>query len=224
MTVSILVPYRAQPGSDRERIWSWMSRRWELTMPDCELVVCDDGRAEGPFNEGVAMNRCAERATGDVFVLAEAEVAVNPKTLGNAIVAVERGLPWMLPFAYHALTATHTERLLAEPPEVTIGQPQMTERSWFGESLAPIAVCTAEAFRLVGGWETRYDGWGWTDRAFAYAMNTLYAPVDRYQGFVVHLHHERDGVPRDVDACLSRAYKLANGDPALMRRLIEARP
>ncbi len=224
MSVSILVPYRAQPGSDRERIWSWIRQRWELTMPDCELVVCDDGREEGPFNEGIAMNRCAEQASGDVFVLAEAEVAVNSDALKAALFRRVVVDSWMLPRTYHALTATQTEEMLAQPPRNRIGVPQRPERSWYDESVAPIAIVPAHAFWAVGGWETRYEGWGWTDRSFAYAMNTIYRPVERYDGACFHLYHQRNGIPRDADPALSHAYRLADGDPVLMRALIEARP
>ncbi len=224
MTVSILVPYRAQPGSDRERIWSWMSRRWELTMPDCELVVWGDTKDDGPFNEGHAMNCAAAAASGDILVLAEAEVAINPEHLRYAIRRVEQGDGWMLPETYHAMNPRHTDFLLGHPPDVVISDHGPFARTWSRTSVSPIIVCTKEAFRSVGGWETRYDGWGWTDRAFAYAMCTLYRPYTRYPGFVVHLHHERNGVPRDADPALSHAYRLADGEPRLMRALIEARP
>ena len=223
MSVSVLVPFRANPGSDRDRIWTWMRQRWELLCPDWELVVEGD-RGDDParFNEGQALNAAAAQASGDILVIAESEVAFNQGPLLRAVKMVERGGGWLCPAVYHQLTQQTTDRLLASTPERYIDEPVVTLRTWARESVAPIVVMPREAFDLVGGYEERIPGWGWNDKIMAAALDTLYQPHGRYPGSVLHFEHGRTESV-DCNPTLTARYLRAAGDRAAMLAILAER-
>lgn len=223
VTVSVLIPFRSD-NAERDRIWAWMRERWLQTMPGVELVVCDDGGNPGePFNEGRAWNRCAEQATGDLFVVGESEVAFAPGSLSDAIARVEYNQGWCIPERYDACTHAATAYVLSRDPRHPLWPGQFAPaRSFIRESVSPPLIVPREAWDLVGGMDERYEGWGWIDKAFAAAMNTLYRPFERFPGSVFHLDHPR-GSDRDCNPELTRRYLAAKGDPDAMRAIIAER-
>ena len=234
MSVSVLVPFRPDPSGERTRIWQWNERRWRHFFPDWEIVVRSDrGDGTGPFNEGEALNYAARAATGDVFVITESETAFCyhvdlAAPVGYLLAGATNGSAWFAPLAYHMLSQTQTEWVLAGDPaanivydqDALIDEPFL--RSWYSESVSPPIVLTREAFETVGGYEERYPGWGWIDKVMAVCLDTLWAPMERFPGACYHLEHPR--VPaRDVNALLSRKYLMASGNPAAVRKLIAGR-
>ena len=223
MTVSVLIPFKSD-GGQRDRIWSWMQKRWLRTLADIELIVCDDGGKPGePFNEGKAWNRCAELATGDILVVGESEVAFDAIQIADAIHDVRDRGGWRIASAYHQLDASATERILSsEPMSAIVVDTSEITRSFIMESVSPPLIVPRVAWDYVGGMDERYVGWGWIDKAFAAAMNTLYRPFERFPGSVFHLAHPR-GSDRDCNPELTARYLAAEGDVEAMRAIIAER-
>ena len=224
ISVSVLVPFRPDRG-ERDRIWAWNRQRWEQTMPDAELVVCTDGGADGqPFNEGKAWNRCAKRATGEILVITESEVVASAADLKPVIETCYETGGWFVPQTYVQLSAMQTQNVLALGPTAQLNDKlaKFADRVFRAESVSPVWVLPREALDKVGGFDERYQGWGWIDKAFAAAMNTLYEPVERFAGTVWHLHHSRT-TSSDCNPLLTGRYLAANGDVLAMRALVNER-
>lgn len=221
--VSVLVPFKPD-GGERDRIWNWMRQRWLTTMPGIELVVSDDGNTGAVFNEGKAWNACARAATGEIFVVTESEVAFNASDLQPVIETCYETGGWFVPQTYVQLSRVQTVNILAFQPEMalTYRLEKFADRTFRNESVSPIWVLPREAYERVGGMDERYEGWGWIDKAFAAAMNTLYEPLERFSGSVFHLHHERT-TSTDCNPALTRRYLDAEGDPVAMRAIINER-
>lgn len=188
MPVSVIVPYRPD-GGYRDQAWEWIRQRWAAMFPDYEVVVgSDDGGANpGEFNHGLAVNRAAERASGDVLLIADADVAPDPWLL-EAVARVAAGdVRWALPSRYRKLTREATDTALGWSADADLCK---LDVEWDGSvSVASIQVVPREGFDLVGGFDSRFDGWGADDVCFAIAMHTLWGAVTRVAGAVHHLWH-----------------------------------
>jgi glycosyltransferase involved in cell wall biosynthesis len=226
VATSILVPYRAGEAW-RDRAWTFNRARWEA-MPDVEVVVCDPGpgRHPGEFNHPRAINDAARRASGDVFIVADADTAFHPDWVAEAVREVRLGAPWVLPRFYDKVDQPSTERILAG------GGLDGYTVEWRGEAVSwsGLVVVPAAGFQVVGGYDERWEWWGADDVAFAMSMLTLWGEVVRLEGAAMHLWH-----PTPIDETyghdhfpasrrLMERYVAANADRRAMLRLIAERP
>ncbi len=184
--VSVLIPWRSD-GAHRERSFDWARRRWETLLPGAELVVCDDPNE--PFSRGHARNLAFEQSSGEVVVVADADTTVgSAATLAKAIEMAAAG-EWVLPYeTYFNATEEHTQELLRLAPGDELHEP-VTWEFRLTDSISGALVMPREAFRTVGGYDERFIGWGYEDRAFAIALDTLWKPCVRLPGHVLHLWH-----------------------------------
>jgi hypothetical protein len=231
VSVSVLVPY-APAGPERARAWGWVERRWRESFPDAELVVAAPAVVGDPgrFCRAAALNRAAERAGGDVFVLADADTAFSPSAVRAALARLATEA-WVLPERYVRLNSTLSATWLTRPS----GSPPPpaweagVEEEW-PANVSGIVALPREAFDVVGGFDERFRGWGWEDGSFACALSTLWGPLFREPGHVAwHLWHPRPpehsvwGPFAGVQRRLGERYLAAAGDPLAMAALLAER-
>lgn len=221
MKTSVLVPYRFA-DSHRERIWKWLERRWAELAADAELVVQEapPGADPSEFNHPRAINQAAERARGDIFIVADADTAFALDFIERACAEVAAGASWVLPRFYDQLDRPSTMALLDRPPTVAIAG---YDRDWQGDgvSWSGLVVVPREGFEMVGGYDERWERWGGDDVAFACSMNTLWGEVVRLPGAAMHLWHSRehlDAQPEDQHKLMYR-YLEASGNPEAIREV-----
>ena len=166
MSVSVLVPFRAEQG-DAGRIrtenWEWLRKRWEAFFPDFEIVTGTDTGT--PFSKTQAVNDAYSRASGDVFVIADADSWVPA---GHVEIAVDYALrrqvlvvPWTVA---HRLTASDTTRLRRMAPNIDhlftqAMRKNVTDYRPSPSTAAMVVVVTREGFERVGGMDPRFRGW-----------------------------------------------------------------
>lgn len=187
MSVSIVVPY-SPIGEGRERNWRFLRERYQALHPDCEVV---EGRCEGRWSKGRAVNDAVQRSSGDVLVIADADVMVGPQALRNAIEAL-RFSAWVVPHRLvYRLTEEATLRVLAgalaEPRSL---DPHEASRVHKGCQGGGITVLTREAFHTVGGIDEGFYDWGGEDISFARAMDAIVGGHRRMGELMWHLNHE----------------------------------
>jgi hypothetical protein len=229
MKVSVLVPYRPD-GGHRDSAWAWIERRWWYSFhgDEIELLVGGDdgGRNPGEFNHPLAINRLADEASGDVFVIADADTAPDPWFIRLAASWVQDEIVnWALPMQYRKLTQQVTEGVIAtNAPDADLNQ---YETEWIGESVSwsGTVVAPRAGFELVGGYDERFAFWGADDSSFAAAMSTLWGPVTRLPGACFHFWHpapleETYGHARHQEQhALNQRYLDAWGDVEAMRKV-----
>jgi hypothetical protein len=205
--ISILVPFRADDAG-RAATWAWLKRYWTWALPGAELIV---GRDDGvPFSKSCAVNDAAKRATGDVFVLMDADAYLAAEAVTHVAMELRssHARTWCMPYkGFWRINRGRSQDLLDTDPRqaMQIRLPPKPENVQGGKAAWEYAyhlrafcglcmVLPAAAFREVGGMDPRFRGWGSEDSSFGMALDTLWAPrryCDDHEA--AHLWHARIG-------------------------------
>lgn len=229
MTVSLIVPVTA----DRERNWAWLRFRYAYDFPDWEIIEHSD--PVEPWSKGAAVNAAAERATGAVYVIADADLHVEfPYALLTSLGALRDGAPWVVPYdRVYRLSEGLTERVVSDAPDSPINfdapdprplPDRVLERpSHRGPAGGGIVVVRAADFHAVGGVDPAFTVWGGEDEAFGRALDTLIGPHVRLGYPAWHLWHPTlrppNGRSSAENEALAGLYRDAVGDREAMAAL-----
>lgn len=219
MNVSFIAPYRSDNGR-REQIWQWIQQRWAAFFPEVEIIVSDDCTHEAELNRGQAANLAAEKASGEVLIVGDADTTFAPGQLRKAIERVASTGDWMLSEHLYHLTEAYTNRLLISDPEVRL--PRNPPNEWYGKGTTlsgGLVVMPTNVWLKFGGYDERWPGWGSSDKGLAASLDVLYRRRRYYPGTTYHLWHERTSGDSNWD--LRIAYEKAGeqGDEATILRL-----
>lgn len=156
--VAVIVPWGTDNGP-RARVWARVRQLWEQT--DCDLIVAADPlfAERGRFAVGRAINRAVRLAPAeyDRFVCFGADMLPCPDTVAWAAEQLDEQ-PWTLLFDRgRGLSEQDTEHWLQR------GRTELYGAELFGSPcVGPIAF-TRATFEKVGGFDERYEGWGYED-------------------------------------------------------------
>jgi hypothetical protein len=199
--ISLLVPYHNDHQS-REVNWRWLKRYWERQLPGAEIVIGDD--CESPFSKSVAVNCAEKRATGDVFVIIDADAYIKPEVILEAAFRIRKARKkhrrlWFVPYRrFFRLKESISKTILESPPDCPYEIPDPPPITcvfdssgsnighWYG---AMLQIMPREAFELVGGFDERFRGWGGEDHAFMRAVDTLYWKHKTLPSQILHIWH-----------------------------------
>lgn len=219
--ISALVPFKSFGDADRDANWRWIRARFESLHPEWEICV---GESEKPFNRGMAINDAASKATGDVFFISDADCFVYPEQAieaaelaseaPGAVVAATRWIAMERAITWQIRTGQHDVRFASDPP------------AWC-DVVGTVSGCVAisrESFETVGGYPRGFEGWGFEDNCFWYALETLVAQGRRLKGDMFHLWHPSARNPDDplfkMNERRNELFGNAYGKPDEMRALI----
>jgi len=189
----LLVPRRTD-GGPRDRVWAWCRDRWTRYHPDWDVV--EGHHEDGPFNRSAAVNRAADDAGDwDVGVVIDSDVFLRVSQAEAAVESARRtGLVTWGHRRWRGITEDWTRRIVADRrdfgPEVDREDMDvLVERtnpiSWSCFIAFPRAV-----FDDMGGFDERFEGWGYEDMALQSLVVGLYGH-ERIEGDVYHLWHPR---------------------------------
>ena len=190
--LSVLIPFRATFGSQRERILHRILQLW-AQVPGVQLCLgTDGGDGDELFSVARAFNAARSSAAGDRLLLVGADhVPPDEQTLARILADLEVR-PWIGVFAKTwQLTEGATEQVLAgAEPSTVAGQHTLIP------SCEGIVALRADAWDAVGGMDARFVGYGPEDRAFRVALETAFPDgIGAGSGHVISLWHEP--APRD---------------------------
>ena len=186
--VSVLVPFKSDGGL-RLRNWEWLKHRYELLMPNAEICM---GDAEiRPYCKSAAVNSAARKATRDIFIIADADIAFDTDQMERAIEMLDNHA-WIIPYEDRKeLNEAQTLDLTNNrEPSVKFSGIDFTGCGSYAYGVGSINIVPRRYFEGAGGFDERFKGWGYEDNAFAMALDTLYGNHIRPKGSVVwHLNH-----------------------------------
>lgn len=221
--VAILVPWRGD-GDHRDKVLGYVRDFYDQF--DFEIVLGRMTDSE-PWSKGTAVADAADRAHGDVFVIADADCVVKPASLLAAIAAVVNGpRVWAMPFTFvRRLTKLGTERLLADGgvpnPHAPIDRAQ-----YRGVVGGGITVVRTDAY-AEAPIDPRFEHWGGEDEAFGLAQACLHGPAHQEQGVLWHLWHPHAAparaAPPASDVLLGE-YRAARRLPRRMQAILAGEP
>lgn len=217
-SVSVLVAFRGDQW--RDRLWAFVRDRWEREHPDFEIVVASDDGTD-PFHKTLAYNRAARSATGDVFLLTDADTWCPPEQVRDTIARVRRGR-WGRPYRTKIkLTEADTLAALdAARDWIWVSDPSRRLEARTPYWAAPPLALPRGMYEAVGGHDERLRGWGSEDLSFALSVRRIFGDPFPARGEAVHLWHARRGASgRDLWAGQDSAVENA----ALARRYVQAR-
>jgi hypothetical protein len=196
MKVVFLVPRRKDDGP-RDRIWAYCRARWERLFPDVEVV--EGHHDDGAFNRSAAINRAAELADEggpwDIGIVIDADVVLSESQVRAAIeTAAETGRVTWAHRRWRGVREDATRRILDDRRDLG-AELDRDELDLIVERTNPLSwsCCIAmprAVFDDLGGFDERFEGWGFEDMAFQSVICGLYG-YERIPGDVVHLWHPR---------------------------------
>jgi glycosyltransferase involved in cell wall biosynthesis len=244
--ISILVPFRAD-DTERRRIWDWLQSYWEWHLPEAQLIVGEDHG--WPFSKTQAVNRAARHASGDIFVILDADCWIDPEVIVKAahkirVARANHKRRWYVPYRHlWRLTKEASHEILEENPLWVPAPGDWTEidanediencdESGVGHHFgALIQIMPREAFFEVRGMDPRCRGWGVDDIAMLMALDTLYTRHRTLDNDVFTFYHRPRGrrhhrfwegqEHEDPNGRLGERYSNASGDVGRMRALID---
>lgn len=212
MKTVILIPYRGEPGSEREVnlqfVLDWYS---PLGYP---VTLGDDGGT--PFNRAGSRNDAADKAGDwDVAIFADADTVADLSVIREAVeLAAQTGKLIVPHDDFRRLTKHGTARLIQEGIDrwrsYSRGIIKLTAGVHIQKAMAPCGalVVSREAFEKIGRWDAGFVGWGYEDNAFLVDAERTVG-YTRLPGYLWHLYHQRDQSneeARQANRALARAH------------------
>jgi predicted glycosyltransferase involved in capsule biosynthesis len=217
-------------------------KRWQEKIPDVELVIVTN--TDEPFNKAKALNQAVKQATGDYFILADADIMFGTKLI-DRIATFAQEYHWIIPWqTCYELSKEYSAKFYADetfvlpkiitikdlyPHTAIIKNHSFANRyvNTYEMDGAYINVISREAFEQIKGLDERFMGWGCEDLALGAVLNTLVGQPYRMDERIFHLYHDRTmgaGNPHyKANEKLWFRYKEAIGDVAAMRAIIDER-
>jgi len=201
MKVSFLIPFRDADGT-RTKGHQWLLKRWQHFYPEAEFCIAPDDGID-PFNKSMAVNNAAAMATGDVYVILDADTWIATDWMERALGELTKGRSrFIAPSRNMRLKKDISDRLMAGDPTGPFVAPASTRDidGTIGPVVGFLWVILASAFWDMAwhndqgqarGMDERIRGWGGEDTAFRMAAKAIIGPPRRMPGTVICLWHDR---------------------------------
>ena len=224
------LPEEVEKNRYRKNTLNWVKRRYEMLFPDSPFKL--SGNPGVDFNRSMSINLGVESTTTEYVLIGDADTIPHPEAIHEGLRLLELGAPWLLPYGdadYYNADRASSEWILSLPPHFPINPNNISYehkiKAWSGQVLL-----RAKDFLDIGGFDERFEGWGYEDNAFTVQADTLLGDHQRVQdGFAIHIWHpvtDRTtwGQPHiDRNRAMYREYEQSAGNPEIMRRLVESR-
>jgi glycosyltransferase involved in cell wall biosynthesis len=197
VNLSIVIPFRASEPR-REELFNWIHMRFMTMGPEDEKfelqILVSDSDPDKEFNRSQARNRGASHATADHILFADADTLMIPDQIfSNLRMMRSDGSMWIVcQQTYYIATNETTDYIISQEPNTREDFREMPMLDTLRNSISVAGgyMVSRDQFESVGGYDERFNGWGYEDTAFLMAMETLWdysvRPNDSY---VIHLEH-----------------------------------
>lgn len=219
MQLQVCIPYRSD-GGYRDRIFEYTLPRWSGLLPGVPVSIGDH---EGePLNRSRARNRSAQ-GSWDIAIFSDADnAALSERPIRRAI--TKAGATKGMVYAHDVrlgLDENATEDVLTGRSHLAAVHAAERDMNTF----SGIWVIHRDLWETLGGFDEKFQGWGFEDLCFMHAAGQL-GSVNRVAGIVYHLWHPRPaGGDHDhehyrANEVLWHRYLAALGDRQAMHDLV----
>jgi glycosyltransferase involved in cell wall biosynthesis len=240
--ISLLIPFSYTDPSRIANI-EWLKKYWKHELPEAELVI--GSSYSEVFCKGQALNNAAAKAKGRIFVVLDADAYLPGSIIreaANLILENRKNNLWFVPYReLFRLSREISERILRSDPRYPHRpsackeniQPNSENTVRYGRRFAAmIMMFHRDAYKLIGGFDERFKGWGGEDVCLMKALDTLYGKHKSINSRIFHLWHPIIGDSIQTrrwegqengssNAVLSMQYHKALGKPSEMKKIIK---
>ncbi|MDX8343978.1 galactosyltransferase-related protein [Rossellomorea sp. YZS02] len=208
-------------------MFKWLVKFYENTLPEAEICIGHSSTKQ--FSRSLAINNAARKASGEVFVIVDADIICNPYVIRNAVNTLKHST-WIIPYTnIEDIYPISTKKLLTQTPKWPLPPNIKSTKRFKGSknfvSFGGINILKRESFYSVEGFDERFIGWGGEDDAFRCAMNTICGDFIRIDQNVFHLWHPpakaRSNPNYNNNVNLALRYCNSSGDITAMQKLIK---
>lgn len=243
--ITLLIPFHTN-NKQRKKVFKWVLEYWKDQLPDAEIIIGHSNAK--PFCKTEALNNAADRATGKVLVILDADTYmpgwIIDKAADRILEELEHGNHlWYVPYKHlYRLNKQITAKIIASDPKdpLQIPSPPPEEyldddgqkRSYGRRYGAMVMVFPREALEVIKCFDERFRGWGGEDVALLRALDTLWGKHKTTPNDVLHLWHPYFGhsyktrtwmhQKHQLNAKLAMQYHRATRHPSKMQEIIEA--
>lgn len=224
MNVAVCVPRRSD-GARRDEVWQWVRAWWGREHPTFRII--EGHHDHGPFNRSAAINAAAAQAVdADVILIVDSDSFAGADQVNAAIDGLASGPSFWLPYTqYHYLNRQMSDLVMDGFDGDWLPGVEFTMTG----TCSSVVVVTTDLFNEIGGFDERFEGWGFEDVAFSHAAQTFGSGLSRVDGGVWHLWHQPSPENNHQSPVwhsnreLMLQYGNAAYDRAAMRALIDER-
>ena len=208
----VCIPWRDGADTRRRQAFRWCANFWRHHGFE---VVIGEGHSRAEM-----CNDAAERAIemgADVLVFADADTWSTPEQVHEAIRRTRESNNLVHAFnVYARIGAGETAQGIRIPVHAAKPARLATRGTRTAEHVSGLSAISVELWKRVGGFDERFNRWGFEDHAFHLACEVLGDnPPDRVEGPAIHWHHRSDMTknmdPLAVHIELIQAYCRAAG-------------
>lgn len=225
MTASIVVPHELGNCKVRQRNWVHLRERWSAHYPRWPIVY---GTCPGEWRVAQAITNGVMRAPPGIVIIADADVWVP--SIERAVHMAREKNTWVEPYKWFiTLTDKATKSVIRGDLDLDRGmrKPQHWDKppKKNPTPCAGIVVMPRDLALGIPG-DTRFKGWGWRDKSWGIALNTLAGPSLKAGLLLAHFWHPYPGWPKDRagnpdNYTLYQEYVAAEGDQERMRVILQ---
>jgi hypothetical protein len=225
VTVHVLIP--SWPNGDEWRARAVQYVLSHLMSGHPTWKVSLSGHEGGAWSKGEAVKGslwARDIAQGDVCVVSDADVVVDPARLRDAVAEVEEGeTRWAMPHTKVVRLDEHATRHLYDEGRVP-DNPTLDRPVYRGWEAGGLVVLRAEVLADCP-MDPRFRGWGSEDIAWGQALRCLHGAPWRGDANLYHLHHPHPAPGQSKNTSyegreLARRYYAAKSNPDAMRALL----
>lgn len=189
MNLSVIVPF-CPDGGRRDLNFLWVKRRLRALLPDAEIII--PMQEYPPFSRSATHNAGALQATGDVLLFCDADMVFDLDLIENGLKIVQ-DVPWIAPMNQKwDITWQGSNELLSLSPDVEIKALNLPiYRKWGAERCraGAMIMITKENYYKMGGFDERFNGWGYEDNAFMLMAEATIGSYVETDNVAYHLWH-----------------------------------
>jgi len=187
--LSVIVPF-CPDGGRRDQNYFWVTKRLRALLPDAEIIV--PTQEMPPFSRSATHNIGASAAKGDVLLFCDADMVFDIDLIENGLKIVHN-VPWVAPMNQKwDFTWQASNELLNMPNDTELKSLDLTiYRKWGAERCrgGAMLMITKENYFKMGGFDERFNGWGYEDNAFMLMAEATIGSYVETPNIAYHLWH-----------------------------------
>lgn len=161
--ISILINHKSDCQNDKN--WLSIKKRYDILLPNAEICVGHYGRDQ--YNKSFVINNAAKKATKDVFIIADSNVAFNIESLKKGLELLKE-YAFIIPYGdliYLNQNSTRYFRNL--PSDTTINNAFFAGYKKEPNHMGAIFIVSRNCFEAIEGFDEKITEWDEENMDFA---------------------------------------------------------